>query len=284
MRVTRGRCTPLSSTDLCAAPRPPASTWSASQCGQAGWDSRVQAGCPRSAVSAGQPQPAAHHCSNPTAPCGPARAAPQQRPGTRTRNTQLRQRWEPLSCLHPACYPTRPAGREDPQRDKWQPTVSTHLWCHQWLRGSVLVSVWTLKGHGPWSEIWGPSNFLLTLRFWFTVARRRGGSWQWPREKGSGPHSNIGCPTPRRKMRDLRRSPTSEREALNQKSVWFFSGSSGKHCIKALGAVPTTVLLKAALCPKMRHESNSWIQDLRVHVLLEPGAHTRTHTHAAPGP
>ena len=153
VRVTRGRLTPLSSPDLCTAPHPPASTWSVSQCGQAGWDSLVPAGCPRSAVSAGQPQPAAHHCSNPTAPCVPAREAPQRRPGTRTWNTQLRQRWEPLSCLHLACYPARPAGREDPQRDKGQPTVPTHLQCPQRLWGSVLVSVWALKDHSPRSEI-----------------------------------------------------------------------------------------------------------------------------------
>ena len=124
--VTRGRLPPFSSTDLCTAPRLPASTWSASQCGQAGWDSRALAGCPRSAVSAGQPQPAAHHCSSPTAPCGPARAAPQRRPGP-GHGAHSSGRWEPLSCLHPACYPTCPAGSEDPQRDRPQMTVSTHL-------------------------------------------------------------------------------------------------------------------------------------------------------------
>lgn len=47
-------------------------------------------------------------------------------------------------------------------------------------------------------------------------------------------------------------------------------------CIKALGAVPTTVLLKAALCPKMRLESNSRIQDLSARVVRARSTHAHT--------
>ena len=104
VRVTRGRLPPLSSTDLCTAPRPPASTWPASQCGRAGWDSRAPAGCPRSAVSAGQPQPAAHCCSSPRAPCGPAREAPRRRPGP-GHGAHSSGRCQPLSSLHPPALP-----------------------------------------------------------------------------------------------------------------------------------------------------------------------------------
>ena len=219
----------LPGADLCAAPRPPASTWSASRCGRAGWGSRAPAGCPRSAASAGRPRPAARRRGSPTAPCGPVRAAPRQRPGA---EHVVRWRWEPFS-RPPSCPPSRPqkhlpdrtAGGGTGERDG----PGAQLMCT--VISCSAARFWPQPGlsriifNDP--RIQGPSDLSLTLRLQLMVARRRSGDHDSsqrlccePREEGSGSHS-LGCPTPQRKMSDLQGSPTSEREALKQNLFGF---------------------------------------------------------------
>ena len=143
---------------------------------------------------------------------------------------------------------------------------------------------------GSPSMVWDPRPFKLAPdpQVLGHSGQERQGSWQRPREKGSGPTATQAAPPHRGRRGVCGRVQHQNGKLWIKKSVWLFLGSPGQHCINALGVILTTALLKAALCPKMRRESNSRSHDLRVHVLLESGVHAHTgthvHKHTCPSP